>query len=210
MMRRTTDNHEKKELTLITILLVGISLAGCGDSTQPKNSHPSSTTKVIKSITRKDYDQIKLANITAPTKGGSSLNSIRQSFGSPTSHHKVSLSGTSKKSAIQYSWNQLDKGFKASAVTVEFLDGHAIGKGYVLKHTTHRQYTSVESINSLNPGDSYESVIQRLGEPDSESVTGSGDMAATSALYLTSKKGAAVNLMFTGGQLQSKNQTTTK
>ncbi|WP_243674264.1 DUF3862 domain-containing protein [Lentilactobacillus kisonensis] len=179
-------------------------MSACSQSKSAKTS----TTSSDQAITRSDYNRIKLANIDSPKAGGASEQAVKRSFGSPASKNRVTINNGKRKTAIQYSWTKVTPSFKASAVTVEFLNGHAVGKGYLT--IKNPRFTSSKSLKQIKNGTSYNQVIQKLGNPNAESKTGSGNLSATITRYITSKKGNTTTLMFTGNKLQSKNQTSVK
>lgn len=201
----------KKILIFSAILLATISLAACGGknssdgSKNAQQASQSSTLKVKtnKGITHAAYDKIATANITS-AKGGTDEQIVKDAFGKPNSTSKVTVNDGSKKAAVQYAWTNLNKRFRASAVTVEFLKGHAVGKGYIEAGLHQRRYIAKDNINRVKTGDTYAAVVKKLGTPAGESLTGKGSLSARSVTYATGKDGKAISLMFTGDKLISK------
>ncbi|MFT8995629.1 DUF3862 domain-containing protein [Lentilactobacillus hilgardii] len=207
----------KKIIAISMILLTTMSLAACGHSSEktPNKSKSQKTAQSFRvssngsAIGRADYNRIETGNVTSP-KNGTSKNVILTSFGKPNSKSRVTVNNSGKKAAIQYSWTNLKTSFKASALTVEFLNGHAIGKGYIEASIKNRRYISKNHLNNVQKGETYTQVVKRLGVPDAESLTGHGNVSARNVTYATGKNGRALSLMFAGDKLTSKMQTVVK
>lgn len=194
----------KKRWQIIPIVFLGIFLSACSNHASQNNANSKAIQ--VTPITRTDYNHIKLANITTPNKGGTSQSAIIRRFGKPSATKTISITGQSKKHAVQYTWHHLAKSFKATSLTVEFLSKHAVSKSYLLANN-QRKLTAASTLNAIKPGTSYQQVMNRLGFPVSESKTGSGRSMATDVLYVTNKKGNATSLMFIANKLQSKTST---
>ncbi len=207
----------KRIVSILFVLTSSLLLAACSQSNSKTktNSHVSKSSQSLRvanngtPISRRDYQIIKTGNISSP-KNGTNQQTILKSFGQPSSKSKVTVNGNSKKAAIQYSWTNLKKGFNASTVTVEFLDNHAIGKGYVEAGLKNRRYLPTTTINKAKTGDSYDHVVNQLGFPDAETLTGNGSLSARNITYATGKNGKAISLMFSGDRLTTKTQTVVK
>ncbi|EHL95725.1 hypothetical protein HMPREF9103_02925 [Lentilactobacillus parafarraginis F0439] len=209
--------HVKKIILIPTILLLSMTLAACGQSktqsqTASSSQKSSSSLRVANNgsaITHDDYEKIQTGNVTGP-KDGDAQSTILKAFGKPDSKSQVTVNSTNKKAAVQFAWKNVSDHFKASAVTVEFLNGHAIGKGYIEAGIHQRRYISTASINQVHKGNPYRQVLNVLGTPDAESVTGSGDLSARNLTYATGKDGRSISLMFAGDKLTSKTATVVK
>lgn len=208
----------KKLIIIFAVCFVSISLTACSNNGNQKNSHNASSKTAQsfagssrnKAISRSDYHHIKLGNIASP-KDGTTQKQVLRVFGKPNSKSRVTVEGTTdKKAAVQYSWTRLSDGFRAAAVTVEFLNNHAIGKGYLQATRSKRHYPAKSRFQNLSLGTSYQTVIRDLGNPDAESLTGQGEVSAHNLTYIISKNGRAYNLLFAGNRLTSKTIITTK
>lgn len=204
-----------KKITMLAVpLVMMLSLSACGqsDSNQSTHRQAAQSFRVAtngSAVSRFDYQKIVTGNVTSP-QSGTSEKELLHSFGKPNSTSHVTVSGSSKKAAVQYTWTNLKKDFNATAMTVEFLDHHAISKGYLPVTSKKRRPVSLLKLKQLKSGSSYQQVVEKLGVPAAESVTGHGEVSAKNVTYATGKDSKAVSLMFSGNRLTTKNQTSLK
>ena len=195
----------KKIVTLSITLLAGLSLAGCSSnsssSTKPSSSSSSSVKKQMSPVSLTNYNKIKLGDI-ANGSGGSTTKSVKAMFGKPSMTTDTEISGSSKK-ATQYSWSNVATSLRGATVNIDFIDGKAIGKGYVEasvgKKITNSQY------RSINTGSSFKDVKIKLGTPSGEALTESGVTSSQDLTYLDGTK--SVSFTFTNNKLLTKTKT---
>lgn len=195
----------KKLVTITITLLAGLSLSACsnGNSSSTKSSSSSSSTTKKKGspVSLSNYEKIKLGNI-ANGNGGTSKETVKSMFGKPSMTTDTEISGSNKK-ATQYSWSKVGRSLKGATVNVDFIDGKAIGKGYVEasngKKITGNQY------KSINTGDSFKDVKAKLGTPSGEALTGPGATSSQVLTYLDGTK--SVSFTFTNNTLLTKTKT---
>ncbi|AQW20461.1 hypothetical protein PL11_000095 [Lentilactobacillus curieae] len=200
-----------KLFSLFLTVTMGIVLAACGanNATPSKNDKPAvnQTTGVDSSdyVTLKNYQNIKVGAYQTGN-GGSTATQVTNWMGNPASKSKVTVPGT-KKTAIRYTWGNTAVSFNAASVSVQFLNGKVIGKGYAAQKDNAKLVNSAR-LNSIQNGTNYHQVVSRLGTPNAESLIGTGKVSAKQLTYVINKDGGAVNLTFNGDKLKSKTNTT--
>lgn len=194
----------RKLVTLAITLLAGLSLSACssnGSSSAKSSSSSSSSVKRQASpVSLTNYNKIKLGDITNGN-GGSTKKSVRAMFGKPSITTDTEIAGSSKK-ATQYSWSNVATSLKGATVNIDFINGKAIGKGYVEASTgkkiTNKQY------KSINTGSRFKDVRATLGTPSGEALTGSGTTSSQVLTYLDGTK--SVSFAFTNNSLLTKSK----
>lgn len=190
----------KRLLTIGVTLLAGLSLSACsgGSSTSSKSSSLTSTSKKssVKSISLSNYDAIKIGD------HGSSEKSVKAQFGKSTVETETEVPGAKKK-ATQYSWNNVGKSLKGASVNVQFIDGVAVGKGYVdassSSKVTNNKYKSIQT------GASFDSVKKQLGTPSGETVSEIASASSQVLMYTNGTK--SLSFTFMNNKLVTKSKT---
>ncbi|MBW1606359.1 DUF3862 domain-containing protein [Lactobacillus sp. Sy-1] len=190
-----------KLATFMTISLLSITLAGCGSKGASQNGSSSDKTSSSKktSASALNYQNFQSVKVGSFVDGsGSTTAYVRKALGKPTSTTTTKVSGKESKT---YVWSNLNSSFKAKDVTISFENGRAIAKGYANADINHLKALNHQKVNSIKIGDSYNSVIQKLGQPSSESESGSGNISIRSVVYLTGKNGESTSFVFNGDKV---------
>lgn len=196
----------KKLITLSLTLLAGLSLSACSNdsSSSSKNSSSNKTSNVKKQtspVSLSNYEKIRIGDVTSGN-GGTSKKSVKTMFGKPSMTTDTEVAGSSKK-ATQYSWNNVATSLKGATVNVDFIDGKAIGKGYV--EASNGKKIIGNQYKSINTGDNFKDVKAKLGTPSGEALTGSGATSSQVLTYLDGTKN--VSFTFTNNTLLTKTKT---
>ncbi|TPR48157.1 DUF3862 domain-containing protein [Apilactobacillus micheneri] len=190
----------KKFASIATISLLALTISACGNSNDKKGTNnSSSSSKVVNNskVTMDHYQAIKLSSMM-DNSGGDSEKTVKNILGKPS---KISTSETNGKKMVTYTWDKLNTSFKAKNVNVGFNDGKAMTKSYANLNLNQMKPLDSSKVKSIKNGASYQDVINKLGTPSAESSAGSGNMAMTESIYLTSTKGDATGFTFMGGHV---------
>lgn len=190
----------KRLLTIGITLVAGLSLSACSNesSTSSKSSSSASTSKKssVKSVSLSKYDAINIGD------HGSSEKSVKSQFGKSTIETETEIPGAKKK-ATQYTWNNVDNSLKGASVNVQFIDGIAVGKGYVdasnSTKVTDSKYKDVQN------GAEFNTVKKQLGTPTGEIVS---EVSSVNSQVLTYTNGSkSLSFTFMNNKLMSKSKT---
>lgn len=207
-----------KKVALITATVAaGLSLSACSSSNNESSSAKSTQTSKKKSSSadkiisqnkelRSKFDQIKVGDLMSKGKGGDTEKQVKALLGSPNSTISSKTEGIKTSGAT---WN---KG-KVS-ITVAYVDKHAISKMITgFKWTGRPAKLDKKAFDAIADGSTYESVINKYGEPDGldESlIMGKKTVAATWITGVKGDTGANAVLTFTNNKLTDKTQTDLK
>lgn len=189
----------KHSFTIAVTLLAALSLSACSsDSSKSSSKGSSSSTSKIakKTISLANYEAIKLGD------NGMTLKSAKSSFGKPDVETETEVPGAKKK-ATQYSWNNVSSSLKGASVNVQFIDGLAVGKGYIDASNTGK--VSNSKYDGIQTGASFNSVKKQLGNPAGESVSEVSGSNAQVLMYTSGSK--SISFTFMNEKLVTKSKT---
>lgn len=212
----------KKSIALGIAVLASLSLAACGNSATNSTSASSSSNssssisskeptvtkktttekdtsekapvkKTSTGVTMENYKAIKVAL----SNGGDATDEakVKELFGKPDESTKTTVPGLSKE-ATEYSWTKVGKGLTGATITVSFYDGKAVGKGYSDAELTPNNKINTSVLSSIKKGDSLDSVESKLGMPNTEAISGAGDLSAQTIDYTSVKGSSATSVGF--------------
>lgn len=190
----------KRTLTIVFTLLTCLSLAACSthSSGHSKTDRSASSSKksAKKTVSLAQYEAIKIGD------HGSTEKSVKAKFGKSSVETETEIPGAKKK-ATQYSWTNVGQSLKGASVNVQFIDGIAVGKGYV--DAAHASKVTDAQYKTIQPGSDFNSVKKRLGTPAGEIVS---NVASTSSQVLTYTNGTkSISFTFMNHKLMSKSKT---
>lgn len=204
----------KKIVTLGVTALAALSLVGCGNnssgSSKENKAATSSSAKVASNeITREQFDAIKIGDLMKQGSGGDTLQTLTDKFGKPQSTSETTTSGVKTKSVT---WTNVTGGFGASVI-VQFVDDHAASKNLTGFKINRSQRITLDNFNSLQTGQSYTDITDKISKPDSYNEMILSGVKTTTATYVTGVQGdsgAHFVLTFNNDTLASKTQTNMK
>lgn len=207
----------KKSLMLGATLLMGLSLAACGNSnaSDSKSSSSSSSTSSTAAssnkakITRSDFDNVQIGDLLQQSEGGMTIEEAKQKFGDPKS---TTSSTTDDIQTDVYTWTGVD-GKLAASMILSFANGKAFDKNLTGFKLTRKNKITLEQFNNLQNGASYNDVINELGEPDDINESLIGGTKNVIASYISGMQGdlgANMTLTFDNDALTNKSQMNLK
>ena len=204
-------NVIKKVALTSAVTLLGIGLTACSNSTN-SSSHPSAKTSEThtndKRVSqdkefRNKFDKIKVGDLMNKGEGGSTVAQVKSLLGTPTSSSSTKTNGIKTKSLV---WI---KG--GSTITVATVDNNTVSKQITgFKFASRPEKLTLKAFDSIKDGSSYESVIQKYGEPDGLDESLIMGSKHTIATWVTGVKGDGAVLDFTNNKLTTKTQTNLK
>lgn len=187
----------KRALTIGITFLASLSLAACS-SDSSSSSKTSSTSSSMKDtgVTLSQYNSVKLGD------NGTTKKQVKKMFGKATIETETEVPGATKK-ATQYSWSKVASSLKGATVNVDFIDGVAVGKGYVSASISHK--ISDAKYKAVQTGTIVKDVKKQLGTPEGESISKIGSMNAQDLSYVQGTK--SVSFSFMNDKLVTKSKT---
>ena len=206
---------KKKYLVAATgLALLGLSMSACSSnsgskSDSAKTSQQKKKNEVISQNKelREKFDQIKVGNFLSQGDGGSTIDEVKQLLGSPTSTTTTSSNGvklkqlTSTKGAVTVAIQTLD----SNKVVSKEITGFKFGK--------RDEKLTLGEFDNIADGSTYQSIVDKYGEPDGLHEANVAGTKITNAVWLTGIKGddgANATLSFENDKLSSKTQTKLK
>lgn len=190
----------RRVLTIGLTLVASLSLAACSNNSSSKSKPDSSTSSSkktsAKSVTLSQYNSVKIGD------NGSAEKSIKTKFGKSTVETETEIPGAKKK-ATQYTWNNVDKSLKGASVNVQFIDGIAVGKGYV--DASNSTKVTDSKYKAIQTGTDFKTVKKQLGTPAGEIMS---DVSSVNSQVLTYTNGTkCLSFTFMNNKLMSKSKT---
>lgn len=206
---------KKKYLVAATgLALLGLSMSACSSnsgskSDSAKTSQQKKKNEVISQNKelRNKFDQIKVGNFLSQGDGGSTIDEVKQLLGSPTSTTTTSSNGVKLK---QLTWT---KG--AVTVAIQTLDSNKVVSKEItgFKFGKRDEKLTLGEFDNIADGSTYQSIVDKYGEPDGLHEANVAGTKITNAVWLTGIKGddgANATLSFENDKLSSKTQTKLK
>lgn len=206
---------KKKYLVAATgLALLGLSMSACSSnsgskSDSAKTSQQKKKNEVISQNKelREKFDQIKVGNFLSQGDGGSTIDEVKQLLGSPTSTTTTSSNGVKLK---QLTWT---KG--AVTVAIQTLDSNKVVSKEItgFKFGKRDEKLTLGEFDNIADGSTYQSIVDKYGEPDGLHEANVAGTKITNAVWLTGIKGddgAKATLSFENDKLSSKTQTKLK
>ncbi|QGV04408.1 DUF3862 domain-containing protein [Lactobacillus acetotolerans] len=210
----------KKVLTITIAGLIATTVVGCSNN-KSKNSNNTQTTQKVnktnskkksskitsqKNALRKNYNKIKIGDVTNRADGGSTIKAVKKILGNPDSTTTTTVKAYKAKS---YTWNK-----DGVVLNVEFENNKAFSKlisGF--KWNRNGQALDKKAFNHTKIGSSYDSLVNKYGEPDGlhESlVLGNKSIIAIYFTNITGPTKSNAEFHFMNNKLTSKTQTELK
>ena len=206
---------KKKYLVAATgLALLGLSLSACSSNSSKGNSEKTTEQSKKKNEVisqnkelREKFDQIKVGNFLSQGEGGSTIDEVKQLLGSPTSTTTTSSNGVKLK---QLTWT---KG--AVTVAIQTLKSDKVVSKEItgFKWGKRDEKLTLGDFNNIADGSTYQSLVDKYGEPDGLHEANVAGTKITNAVWLTGIKGddgANATLSFENDKLTSKTQTKLK
>lgn len=206
---------KKKYLVAATgLALLGLSMSACSSNNGSKdNSAKTSQQKKKDEVIsqnkelRNKFDQIKVGNFLSGGEGGSTIEEVKQMLGDPTSTTTTSSNGVKVK---QLTWT---KG--AVTVAIQTLKSDKVVSKEItgFKWGKRDEKLTLGDFNNIADGSTYQSLVDKYGEPDGLHEANVAGTKITNAVWLTGIKGddgANATLSFENDKLTSKTQTKLK
>lgn len=206
---------KKKYLVAATgLALLGLSMSACSSnsgskSDSAKTSQQKKKNEVISQNKelREKFDQIKVGNFLSQGDGGSTIDEVKQLLGSPTSTTTTSSNGVKLK---QLTWT---KG--AVTAAIQTLDSNKVVSKEItgFKFGKRDEKLTLGEFDNIADGSTYQSIVDKYGEPDGLHEANVAGTKITNAVWLTGIKGddgANATLSFENDKLSSKTQTKLK
>lgn len=206
---------KKKYLVAATgLALLGLSMSACSSNNGSKdNSAKTSQQKKKDEVIsqnkelRNKFDQIKVGNFLSGGEGGSTIEEVKQMLGDPTSTTTTSSNGVEVK---QLTWT---KG--AVTVAIQTLKSDKVVSKEItgFKWGKRDEKLTLGDFNNIADGSTYQSLVDKYGEPDGLHEANVAGTKITNAVWLTGIKGddgANATLSFENDKLTSKTQTKLK
>lgn len=146
-----------------------------------------------------------MGDVTNSGSNGTPEKQVKSWFGKPASSTKTELSGTSTK-ATQYVWTDVNASLKGASVTVSFLNGKAVGKGYTDAKISNK--LSSATLKEITTGTSLKDAQKKLGTPSGQAIVGNGTTSTQLLTYTDGSK--SVGFSFVNNVLTSKTETNIK
>mgnify|MGYP001172345312 CR=1 FL=1 len=195
----------KKIMTIAAFVSLVFGLGACGlpsKSRSIKGDQQIVAKYPVKRITRTTFDRIQVGS-AVNGDGGTSFDSLMTLAGKPASISTADVPGGVVK-ATQFTWTNLDKNFNASKIQVQVIGSKVVGKKYLPKLSKDSKITYPIKIMSMQIGTPYSKVIQDVGIPDGDSVTGARLSQIKKLIYLTGKDDSAILISFNSNVLTTK------
>lgn len=203
---------KKKYLVAATgLALLGLSLSACSSNSSSKGNSEKTTQQSKKNEVisqnkelREKFDQIKVGNFLSQGEGGSTTDEVKQLLGNPTSTTTTSSNGVKVK---QLTWT---KG--AVTVAIQTLDSNKVISKEItgFKFGKRDEKLTLGEFDNIADGSTYQSIVDKYGEPDGLHEANVAGTKITNAVWLTGIKGddgANATLSFENDKLSSKTQT---
>ena len=215
-----TKISSKKALFLVVVALLAITTVGCSSNKSSNSNNTKTTQKAKKNNSkkkstkfnsqktafRKNYDKIKIGDLSKQAEGGSTIKEVKNTLGTPNSTTTMTVKAYKAKS---YTWNK-----DSIVINVEFENGRAFSKlisGF--KWNRNGQALSKKAFNHIKIGSSYNSLISKYGESDGLHESLVLGNKSTIAIYFTNITGPTksnAEFHFMNDKLTSKAQTELK
>lgn len=205
----------KKTLLASTLVMVSLGLVACS------NSKPSTENKTTSSVSsskkqsssetissnkeyRTKFDKIKVGELSQNGAGGSTLKEVEAMLGKPESTTSAKVATYKVKSET---WNK-----DGVTIVAQTIDNKVVSKNITgFKWSVNRpEKLTLKAFNSLKDGESYTTITNKFGEPDSLNESLMLGKKNTVATWLTGVKGTSAVLTFDNDKLTSKTQTDLK
>lgn len=177
------------------ILIIGIYGAATGSNKKQNSSSNQTTSSSKKGLTKQEYEKIEI---------GQSKDDVIKNLGKPSLSSKTNVNGIEGETL---SWSKISSTFNVGDVTVTITDGKVEGKAYTNPSLNKIKPLDKSKVDSIQTGASYKEVIDKLGQPTTESYSSIGGQNSNMVMYVTSKNGDATSFMFTNDSLSVKNET---
>ena len=167
-----------------------------------KKKTTKKTTKKKTGITLNQYNGIYLSQTDGLSK--STLEGI---FGKASS---TTTSTVQNVSTDVYTWNKVADGTLGSKLTVNFANDHAISKNISGLKVSRSQKLGLEAYNSIQNGQTEDTILHNLGKPNGYSETITSDTNSKTLTYssdISGDTGANFIVSLTGDQVSGKSQT---
>lgn len=196
-----------------------LSLAACGSKNNKKTNQAPDPSELKTEILLQDssvphqdvrlkFNDIKLATAKDDFKGGTTLEELKKNFGEPTKHEKVPAGDVELD---LYSWK-----FDQVELNVHLFEDNAIVRTISNFRFEREQTISKTVVDSLkkthgeSEGDTFQTISEKLGQPDVMSQAISSDKEEIEAIWTSGLKtstGATLKLYFENGHLSNIEQT---
>ncbi|MHA8138292.1 DUF3862 domain-containing protein [Lactobacillaceae bacterium Scapto_B20] len=196
-----------KVISIAMVPLLALTLSACGNNSNNSNKDSSSRAATSQSTPKSAdgnidftrYNAVKVGN-TLNGAGGTTETAVKQSFGKPSSNANTDVDGK-KSSAL--TWDKMNSSFKAKSVTVAFVNGKAVSKGYA--NLSPDKVTPIDQtkVDQIKKGATYESVIKALGVPHADTEAGINQESIKTIMYVTNKNGSATSFVFMDNKLNT-------
>lgn len=207
---------KKKYLVAATgLALLGLSMSACSSNSGSKSDSAKTSQQSKKKNEvisqnkelRSKFDQIKVGNFLSQGDGGSTTDEVKQLLGNPTSTTSTSSNGVKVK---QLTWT---KG--AVTVAIQTLDSNKVVSKEItgFKWGKRDEKLTLGEFNNIADGSTYQSLVDKYGEPDGLHEANVAGTKITNAVWLTGIKGddgASATFSFDNDKLSSKTQTKLK
>ncbi len=181
-------------------------------SKDTKNSSSAESTKNESSDLKNSYDAITLGDILSGSDGGSSLDTVKATFGEPASTSSSQLEGVTTDAVT---WSGLKGAGITSSLIVMFSNGSAVNKAISgLKVSKHDKVT-LDTFNAIATDGTYsfDTAKSELGDPTGLSetiVNGQHQILASWTSNVNGDLGANFNITFNDGVASGKSQYSMK
>lgn len=198
---------QRKIFTIILSVGIALSVSACGNSKTNSSSSAKSSSKITATSNssleklRKNYDKIKVGELSQFGNGGTSLQRVKQLLGKPSSHSDTQIHNIDVTS---YIWHQNNV-----TITINFLNNRAVTKNISgFKWNRRTTHFTLQNYQALKSGETYASIVQKYGEPDLVNENRIVNTITYTAMWLTGVKGknASVTLIFHDNKLTSKTE----
>ncbi|WP_125568178.1 DUF3862 domain-containing protein [Companilactobacillus insicii] len=211
-------------LIIVLIIIAGVGFGIFGYINNKKDSSNSndktekvekskSSTKKKKTSTTSSNEGITLDqfnNIALDSDNGTSWDTIKPIFGTPTSHSTSNVQGVDVD--VQ-TWDKVANADAGASVSVGFANNHAISKKISGLKVNRNNKINIQKYAQIESNQSSADIIKLLGEPngyDNSSVNGTSINKLTYTSGINGDSGAKIVITFTNDKVTEQTQSGVK
>lgn len=209
-------------IVLIIIAGVGFGIFGYINNKKDSSSSNDKTEKVekSKSSTKKKKNSTTLSNegitldqfnnIALDSDNGTSWDTIKPIFGTPTSHSTSNVQGVDVD--VQ-TWDKVANADAGASVSVGFANNHAISKKISGLKVNRSNKINIQKYAQIESNQNSADIIKLLGEPngyDNSSVNGTSINKLTYTSGINGDSGAKIVITFTNDKVTEQTQSGVK
>ncbi|WP_334330138.1 DUF3862 domain-containing protein [Companilactobacillus sp. HBUAS59699] len=210
-------------IVIIVVAGVGFGLFGYINNKNDSSSNKAdktekvekskSSTKKKKSTTTSSTDGITLDqfnNVALDSDNGTSWDTIKPIFGTPTSHSTSNVQGVDVD--VQ-TWDKVANANAGASVSVGFANNHAISKTISGLKVNRSEKINIQKYSQIESDQNSSDIIKLLGEPngyDDSSVNGTSINKLTYTSGINGESGAKIVITLTNDKVTEQTQSGVK